>query len=440
MGLPRIDTIASYFSLICPLQKIAVFTLTLLTLHQVNEANALVRVAANKHQLGEAVRITHLVVPQAKKTHEVLMIKAFWTYGCEIGINEHGLAMGEEAVYTTEMGTEQKDGIIGPDLMRLALERTRNCQEAIGLMTRLLGEYGQGGNCELSGNAHFDSSFILADTSEAYILETAGRQWASKKIEGIGSISNMLSLHEDWDKTSSVPDGGQLDWAATYGLADVPPTLGAPDRQMVTYSALESAKGRIGLKTIFQIMRHHGDGYHPAAAQAHRNICVHAGPQENRGWQADGVMVTEAGPDGVIAWVTGTSGTCVSIFKPVFLGVELPEVGPAPTERYNPDTLWWKHELLHRRAVADFDSLVPEIRSDFDKIEEQFLSEAPVVQKGTRAEKREFMDHCFSRAESATEEWIEILTARGDLRFEDPAYRAMWRTTNAAAGLTGMPA
>ena len=26
------------------------------------------------------------------------------------------------------------------------------------------------------------------------------------------------------------------------------------------------------------------------------------------------------GADGTVIWVTGTSGTCVSIFKPVFLG------------------------------------------------------------------------------------------------------------------------
>ena len=40
-------------------------------------------------------------------------------------------------------------------------------------------------------------------------------------------------------------------------------------------------------------MRHHNPGYHPATADAHHNICVHAGPQENRWWQADGVMVTD---------------------------------------------------------------------------------------------------------------------------------------------------
>ncbi len=131
-------------------------------------ANALVRIPGNKHVPGEAVRITHLVIPQAEVTYEVILTKAFWTYGCEIGINQFGLAMGEEAVYTTEMEDEKPTGIIGPDLMRLGLERARDCREAIrGDDRTLLEEYGQAGSAELKGNSHFDSSFLMADASEA---------------------------------------------------------------------------------------------------------------------------------------------------------------------------------------------------------------------------------------------------------------------------------
>jgi secernin len=158
---------------------------------EVNEANAIVRIPRRKHVKGETLRVTHLVIPQAEETYEVFLTKAFWTYGCEIGINEYGLAMGEEAVFTTEM-TEEKNGIIGPDLLRLGLERAKNCREAIDLMTALLEEYGQGGNAELKGNSHFDSSFLMSDTSEAYLF---GSIWhkedrLGKNIRLAGSSSN----------------------------------------------------------------------------------------------------------------------------------------------------------------------------------------------------------------------------------------------------------
>jgi hypothetical protein len=49
------------------------------------------------------------------------------------------------------------------------------------------------------------------------------------------------------------------------------------------------------------------------------------------------------------------------------------------------------------------------------------------------------MEYCFRRALEATEIWIARLQKRRDLRFKDPAYRAMWAKLNAEAGLTGMP-
>ena len=403
---------------------------------EVNEANVIVRIPRRKHLPGEIVRITHLVIPQAEETYEVFLTKAFWTYGCEMGVNEFGLAMGEEAVFTTEMA-EEKDGIIGPDLMRIGLERARNCQEAINIMTSLLEQYGQGGSAELKGNSHFDSSFLMADTNDAYILETAGRKWAVKKVEVFDSISNMLGISTNWTECSIDWDE-KLNWAKTFALADIPSNLGSKDRQSVTFSNLQAATGMITTKTMFDILRHHNDGYHPASAETHRNICIHAGPQENRWWQADGAMVSDVGDHGVMAWVTGTSGNCVSIFKPVFMGVNLPDIGPIPAEHFDPRSLWWKHELLHRRAMADFDHLVPEIRQDFNTLEIEFLAGSETVKTGTMGEKRDFMEYCFHKAYDATEEWIARLRTRSDLKFNDPNYRAMWQKLNAEAGLSGM--
>jgi dipeptidase len=86
------------------------------------------------------------------------------------------------------------------------------------------------------------------------------------------------------------------------------------------------------------------------------------------------------------------------------MGMDLPEmIGHTPTEHFDPRSLWWKHELLHRRAMADFDHLVPEIRGDFDVLEHEFLSESESVKKGTLAEKRDFMEHCFHKSMQATE-------------------------------------
>ncbi len=404
---------------------------------QVNEAHALVRYPARKHVPGAAFKATHLVVPQVEQTYEVILGKSFWTWGAEIGFNEYGVAIGNEAVFTTLQKDEKQDGLIVIDMLRLGLERGRTAREAIDAITSALEAMGQGGNCELAGNSHFDGSFLIADPHEAWILETAGRQWAARQItEGVGSISNVLMI-EHADRSSLTPGDG---WANVYSDRTMAPLVGAYERQACSLDGLASQRGHITVKTAFNVLRQHGDSYDPATNEVHRNICVHAGAGAYLTWQATGAMVAELSADGSIGWFTGTSGNCVSIFKPVFTGVDLPDMGPYPTEQFDPRALWWKHELLHRRVMTNFHVFVPEIRADFDQLEDDFLAAAPAVLKGTAQEKKEFMDDCFDRAEAATDHWITKLSAHDDLDFSNADYRAMWVKYNAMAGLEGITA
>jgi secernin len=332
---------------------------------------------------------------------------------------------------------EKSDGLIVIDMLRLGLERARSAREAIDAITDSLEAIGQGGNCELAGNSHFDGSYLIADPHEAWILETAGRQWAAKRItDSIGSISNVLSIGADWDRSSLK---SPLDWANTYVDPSMAPLVGAYERQACSLNQLAASRGTISVRTAFNALRQHGEGYHPATSQVHRNLCVHAGAGIYQQWQAVGAMVAETSPDGIIGWFTATSGTCVSIFKPVFTGVDLPDMGPLPTEQFNPQALWWKHEILHRRAMTDFDHIVPEIRRDFDALEDEFLADAPSVLKGTSHEKKDFMENCFARAEQSTDRWIRLIASRADLAFADDEYRAMWNRYNSMAGRVAVP-
>ena len=404
---------------------------------QVNEAHALVRIPHKKHLPGAAFKATHLVVPQVEETYELIMSKSFWTWGAEIGVNEHGVAIGNEAVFTTVQNDEKQDGLITMDLLRIGLERGKTAQGAVQAMAAALEMFGQGGNCELTGNSHFDGSYLIADPNEAWVLETAGREWAARKIkDDIGSISNVLSIGDDYD-LSSLKE--RVHWADVYGDLELVPHIGSCERQANSFGCLAMNRGNVSARTAFDALRHHGENYHPAVGDVPTNICMHAGPPKYRQWQACSAMVAELSADGIIAWCTATSGNCLSIFKPVFPGVELPEIG-IPTEQYTPNTLWWKHELLHRRAVADFHGLVPEIRADFDQLEAEFLTTAPTVLKGNRHEKEAFVSHCFRVAEQATDAWINRLATRADLAFDFPDYGQMWHTFNRQAGLAGIPA
>ena len=116
---------------------------------QVNEALAWMHIPGRKHIAGEAIRATHLVIPQAEQTHEIFIGRSFWTYGAEIGFNEHGVAIGNEAVFTTLQEDEKSEGAVVTDMLRIGLERGKTAREAVEAIAAVLEQFGQGGNCEL---------------------------------------------------------------------------------------------------------------------------------------------------------------------------------------------------------------------------------------------------------------------------------------------------
>jgi secernin len=68
------------------------------------------------------------------------------------------------------------------------------------LIVDLMEEYGQGGNCAEHFAFNYHNSYLIADQSEAWVLETAGRYWVAEKItSGTRSISNSLSIHGKGD-------------------------------------------------------------------------------------------------------------------------------------------------------------------------------------------------------------------------------------------------
>jgi secernin len=117
-----------------------------------------------------------------------------------MGVNEHGVAIGNEAVFTR--GGYGTTGLTGMDLLRLALERCDSVRSAVDVIITLPEQHGQGGNCGFTKRFFYNNSFLVADTTEAWVVETVGKQWARKKVSGTGAISNLLTIGSDWDELS----------------------------------------------------------------------------------------------------------------------------------------------------------------------------------------------------------------------------------------------
>lgn len=60
---------------------------------------------------------TYLTIDQAEKTHAVVLSRPSWLWGAEMGSNEHGVCIGNEAVWGKEE-EDSKEALLGMDLVR----------------------------------------------------------------------------------------------------------------------------------------------------------------------------------------------------------------------------------------------------------------------------------------------------------------------------------
>jgi dipeptidase len=324
-----------------------------------NEAQLLEWHPRRAHASGALVRCTWIEIPQARETHATLLSRPFWMWGAEIGANEHGVAIGNEAVFTRQ--PYAAIGLTGMDLLRLALERAESAERAVAVIGELLETHGQGGGCGHENRAFtYHNSFLVADPRGAFVLETAGERWRAERVDGAYAISNALTLPE---------------FAREHGDAVRGRISGAAERRACT---LAVAQGARTLADLAGALRSHGPraGHAPRYRWHNGGLnapCAHAGGRLASS-QTTASWIAELTPTGVRHFVTATAAPCTSLFKPVRVGEPL-DLGPAPTDRFDAAALWWRHERLHRTVSRDPARLLPLFANERDALEARWLAD-----------------------------------------------------------------
>ncbi|NOX38922.1 MAG: peptidase U34 [Calditrichaeota bacterium] len=412
-----------------------------------NEAQLIQHIPPADHPSGSQVQCTYISIPQVRHTYGAILSRPFWMWGAEMGVNEHGVAIGNEAVFT-RMPYQKRGGLTGMDLLRLALERSRNAAEAVEVITSLLETYGQGGNCGYRKKFYYHNSFLIADPRESWVLETAGKEWAAKQVAGLYAISNSLTIDRDWDRASAtlLQTALQNKWCShekNFSFArhysDKFYTFFSQSRyrRSCAMQSLQHRRGNIRVQDMFAALRDHGESvsFRPDHHLLRSTVCMHASYGPVRMHQTTASMVAYLHPERPMVFVTGTAAPCTSIFKPLWYDIPMESHFGLPSGQADSHSLFWRHERLHRMILMDFTTRLAIIREERDSLERRFIDRALELNAASLIERKEFTEACFHEANEQELSWLKRIQNTAIKHPPSMLYHMQWKRWNNEANL-----
>jgi secernin len=324
--------------------------------------------------------------------HSALLSCPTWLWGAEHGVNEFGVAIGNERVATVHDAAHARPGLIGMDLVRLGLERARSAEEALDILVDLLTTHGQGGIADAAHQSAYDSSFLIADPGQAFVLDTSGTDFAAAPFPGGTAISNRLSVGSGWTHGSPDLEPGEdfdrfRDPDAPTDSAELRLTASRTflDRQRATAGGLTPAATAAHL-------RDHGNGpwgapgaagpaQPPPAGGAEPgsgvSVCMHISGGSVTAASLIAVLPTDLTAGAPLRAYVALGSPCVSIFVPAFVRTA---AGPPPfvPRELSSESMWRASDALRQRVDAD-PAAIEAIREVLDPVEAELWFEAAEI-------------------------------------------------------------
>ena len=349
-----------------------------------DEAQIIEIVPPKDHIPDNKLKTTYIEIPQVTYTYGIIISRPYWMWGAEMGVNEKGVAIGNEAIFT-KLKKDRRLGLIGMDLLRLALERVSDRFEAVEVITSLLQKYGQYGPCgHRDKKLIYDNSFLIADGKGAIILELYGKEWAWKNISKTASISNIITFTTDYQQNSPglgknlkgriINEDDKINIYRSYKDWLYSAFAGGIERKKLFKEMVETKSPIGNIFDVFKIMRSHSRNDFKPHKGSNRDLCMHAGGPLIRISQTASSFVVEYYPDGNFkVYATGTALPCTSFFIPVdFARREFIPGDIKPHGIYTQGSWWWEHEILNRMLIFRW-SKFTEYREERNQLEKKYI-------------------------------------------------------------------
>ncbi len=262
-----------------------------------------------------------------------------------MGINEHGVAIGNEAIFSKVKRKENR--LLGMDLLRLGLERGKNAKESASYMIEYLEKYGVSGSNSNRKPLYYDNAFLITDRRESYVLETEWKDYTLNKVGNDWSISNFPSFR-------------------TYSLDRLYSTLGKGiKRQSRTLSMIKRSDS---LQDMMGLMRMHHNGFtHPRNGN-NEDVCMHGGFLSRKDQTANSFVI-EIWDAFSLIWTTHSGNPCVSVYKPIIFMNGMIVGNPLPDRGY-----WKTAQEMHYKLFMAPDEEYERSRENVLKIQNDLIA------------------------------------------------------------------
>jgi secernin len=361
------------------------------------------------------IRGAFVNVPEGPTPLRTLGCRPYWCWGYETGMNEAGVVGGNTAVYTRSFWQSENQrvfGLTGMELLRLGLERGSSAEQVVAVIADLLQQFGQWAPAVLATDPPegcYENAFLIADKSEAWILETTGRRWAARRFTtGTHALSNQLTIRNHWTHGSkdllefaekqgwwSLADG-PLDFALAYSDHEHYARQVSHLRWRRAGQLLGDTSGQIDTDVMMACLRDHYEGTFLQGPQFSEylpdflTLCMHDSPAGFTWGNTATSVVIEIDPDSPSAsayWCcyqppcSGAYLACnidaglpASLSAPGIAGLRSESPLTTPKDGFRKESLWWR---MYRIVDAISKSPVKRrelVRSRFDSIEEKYLA------------------------------------------------------------------
>ncbi len=315
-----------------------------------------------------------------------------WIWGAEMGVNEKGVAIGNEAVFSLR-GRLFDDGLLGMDILRLTLHAASSASEAVEIIISLINTYGQGGNCAFRGKLKYHNSFLIADAAQGFVLETAGMDWAVKTIRSYYSISNTYTIRDDFDRisTDKVLVFKQHFEAKFYNLF-----TRAVVRRKYTMTELEKLQQPFEVR---RILRSHIKNDQPRPTMA--SVCMHS-PRLIKS-ETTASMIVEYVDDEFLVWTTNSPLPCLSVYKPLDFSFARENELFSPARSMD---MFLQRRILTRRLL-EYPALAGQFRHQRDQLEHECYESLEDFRKLSQARKKEIYSRCWGMEQELVEKFLK---------------------------------